>query len=113
MDMTPERWTNTCAYLDAVFGREDRHLRDLMPGAIGEGVADIAVSVSVGRLLRKGGLLTADNALGGGDWWIDDPSGDNPDRDGAAALHDLITRDAGFEAFCMPIREGVAVGMRV
>ena len=221
MDMTPQRWTNTSEYLDAVFGQEDQHLRDLMPGAIASGVPSIAVSASVGRmlrvllkmidaetvvevgtlagysttwmaralpedgmvysiepnelhariaregferagiahkvtvieetglealphliedlgegsvdavfldaikseypdyfpaskrLLRKGGLLIADNALGGGDWWIDDPSGHNLDRDGADSLNDLITRDADFDAFCVPIREGVAVGMKV
>ncbi len=221
MDMTPQRWKNTSEYLDAVFGQEDQHLHDLMPGAIANGVPSIAVSASVGRmlrvllkminaktvvevgtlagysttwmvralpddgmvyaiepnelhariaregferagiahkvtiiestgldalphllndlgdgsvdavfldaikseypdyfpaskrLLRKGGLLIADNALGGGDWWIDDPEGSSIDRDGAAKLNDLLANDTDFEACCVPIREGVAVGMKV
>lgn len=221
IEMTPQRWNNTCEYLDAVFGREDQHLRDLMPGAIANGVPDIAVSASVGRmlrgllrminattvvevgtlagysttwmahalpddamvyaiepnplhariaregfehagiahkvtiiestglealpllledlgagsvdavfldaikseypdyfpaskrLLRPGGLLIADNALGGGDWWIDDPDGHNPDRDGAATLNEMMARDHELESFCVPIREGVAVGVKV
>lgn len=221
MDMTPERWKNTSEYLDAVFGQEDQHLIDLMPGAIENGVPSIAVSASVGRmlrvllkmigaktvvevgtlvgysttwmaralpddgmvytiepdekhariaregferagiahkvtvieetgydalphliedlgegsvdavfldaikseypgyfplskrLLRTGGVLIADNALGSGDWWIDDPQGSSIDRDGAAKLNDLLANDADFEACCVPIREGVAVGMKV
>jgi predicted O-methyltransferase YrrM len=64
-------------------------------------------------LLRTGGLMIADNALGGGDWWIDDPSGENPDRDGADKLNKLMANDPELESFCVPIREGVAVGMKV
>ena len=64
------------------------------------------------RLLRKGGLIIADNALGGGDWWIDDEAGQNPDRDGADQFNRLVANDADFEAFCVPIREGVTIGMK-
>lgn len=52
MDMTPQRWTNTCTYLDDVFGRADEHLETLMDRAITEGIPDIAVSSSVGRFLN-------------------------------------------------------------
>ena len=52
MDMTPQRWTNTCTYLDDVFGRADEHLETLMDRAIAEGIPDIAVSSSVGRFLN-------------------------------------------------------------
>ncbi len=52
MDMTPQRWTNTCTYLDDVFGRADEHLESLMERAIAEGIPDIAVSSSVGRFLH-------------------------------------------------------------
>ena len=52
MDMTPLRWTNTCTYLDDVFGRADEHLETLMDRAIAEGIPDIAVSSSVGRFLN-------------------------------------------------------------
>jgi predicted O-methyltransferase YrrM len=33
-------------------------------------------------MLRCGGLLIADNALGGGSWWINDPEGSCESRDG-------------------------------
>ncbi len=52
MDMTPQRWMNTCTYLDDVFGRADEHLETLMERAIAEGIPDIAVSSSVGRFLN-------------------------------------------------------------
>jgi predicted O-methyltransferase YrrM len=51
MKMTPDRWNDTCTYLDDVFGTEDEHLHGLMARAIKAGVPDIAVSASVGRLL--------------------------------------------------------------
>jgi predicted O-methyltransferase YrrM len=100
--------------------RGTRHLlRDLGDGSVDAVFLDAIKSEypdyfpASKRLLRKGGLLIADNALGSGDWWIDDPSGHNLDRDGADSLNDLIARDEDFEAFCVPLREGVAVGMRV
>lgn len=64
------------------------------------------------RLLRPGGLLVADNALGGG-WWIDDAPGSNASRDAADRFNRLVAEDADFEAFCVPIREGVLVARKV
>ncbi len=61
------------------------------------------------RLLRPGGLLVADNVIGSTAWWIDDPEGSNPSRDGADRM---VAGDAGFEACCLPIREGVLVARR-
>jgi len=221
MDMTPDRWRATCAYLDDVFGHEEDRLATLMPRAVQAGLPDIAVSASVGRLLlmlaktigartvveagtlggysgawlarglapggrlitiepvdlhadfargefealglggaveirrgfaldvlpalvdelgdgsvdvvfldaikseypgylphaknllRPGGLLIADNALGGGDWWIDDPERSNESRDGADRLNRMVAADEGFDAACVPIREGVLVARRV
>jgi predicted O-methyltransferase YrrM len=52
MDMTPQRWTNTCSYLREVFGDQDQHLAKVMPRAIQAGLPDIAVSPDVGRLLK-------------------------------------------------------------
>lgn len=52
MDMTPQRWAATAAYMDEVFGREDEHQRTLMDRAAEAGLPRIAVSASVGRLLR-------------------------------------------------------------
>ena len=55
MEMTPQRWVNTCAYLREVFGEQDEQLSTLMPRAIAAGLPSIAVSADVGRLLH---LLT-------------------------------------------------------
>ncbi len=55
MDMTPDRWRGTQAYLDDVFGDAgDPQLTSLMPRAVAAGLPDIAVSPSVARLI---GLL--------------------------------------------------------
>ena len=52
MDMTPQRWVNTNAYLREVFGKQDAVLEGLMPAAIAAGIPSIAVSADVGRLLN-------------------------------------------------------------
>lgn len=52
MDMTPQRWANTNAYLREVFGKQDAVLEALMPAAINAGIPAIAVSADVGRLLH-------------------------------------------------------------
>jgi predicted O-methyltransferase YrrM len=61
MDMTPQRWAYTSAYLRAVFGEEDAQLHTLMARGIAAGLPDIAVSADVGRLLK---ILTS--MTGGG-----------------------------------------------
>jgi len=220
MDMTPERWVRTCAYLDGVFSDPDERLSTLMERAVEAGLPDIAVSPSVGRLLlllarlvdartivevgtlggysgiwlarglgpggrlitiepeplhadfargefeaagvadrveirrgyglevlprlvgelgesrvdlvfldgikteyagyaasarrllRPGGLLVADNALGGGDWWIDDAPGKNASRDAVDGLNRALSADGAFDAACVPIREGVLIARK-
>jgi len=52
MDMTPQRWINTNAYLREVFGKQDAVLEGLMPAAAQAGIPSIAVSADVGRLLN-------------------------------------------------------------
>lgn len=52
MEMTPQRWEQTGAYLREVFGKQDEHLAGLMGRAVKEGLPDIAVSADVGRLLQ-------------------------------------------------------------
>lgn len=64
MDMTPQRWANTTAYLDDVFGEQDEHLAGLMQRAVEAGLPDIAVSPDVGRLLKL--LTTLSGGLSGG-----------------------------------------------
>lgn len=64
------------------------------------------------KLLRPGGLLVVDNMLGGGDWWIDEAEGTNESRDAADKVNRLVAEDEDFEAFCVPLREGVMVARK-
>jgi len=63
MDMTPERWNFTSAYLREVFGSADVQLQTLMSRAVAAGLPDIAVSADVGRLLM---MLTGMTGNGAG-----------------------------------------------
>ncbi|MEO1007871.1 MAG: class I SAM-dependent methyltransferase [Planctomycetota bacterium] len=64
-------------------------------------------------MLRPGGLLVADNMLGGGSsWWIDDEPGSSDSRDAADAVNRLVAVDERYEACCLPIREGVLVARK-
>lgn len=60
MEMTPQRWVNTCRYLGEVFGRPDAHLAGLMDRAVAAGLPPIAVSADVGRLLMLLASMTND-----------------------------------------------------
>lgn len=224
MDMTPDRWARTSAYLRDVFGAQDEQLQTLMPRAIAAGLPDIAVSADVGRLLMlltsmtgggrgarvavevgtlagyssiwiarglapggrlitieseprhtafarrefeaaglpaveiragagldvlpvlarelgpgstdfvfldavkqeypgyftairpaiaPGGMLVADNVLGSGQWWIDEPGGRHADRDGVDRFNRMLAADPDFEAVAVPLREGVLIARRV
>ena len=69
-------------------------------------------------LVRIGGLIVADNALGSGNWWITDPEGSRPEeaeasRAAAATFNHLMTTHPDFDTACLPIREGVLVGVRM
>lgn len=223
MEMTPQRWVNTCRYLGETFGRPDSHLAGLMDRAVAAGLPPIAITADVGRLLKlltsmtndgrgarlaveigtlagysgiwiarglgehgrlvtveiepkhadfaqaeferagvadrvsimrcggleaidriardgveidfvfldadkreypaycekivplitRGGLLVADNVLGSGNWWIDDPRGSNESRDAAERFSRMMVDDHRFETVCVPIREGVLIARRV
>lgn len=63
-------------------------------------------------LLRPGGLLVADNMLGSGDWWIDTPTGESAHRDAADRVNRVVAQDGDFEAFCVPLREGLLVARK-
>lgn len=63
-------------------------------------------------MLAPGGLLVADNVLGGGSWWIDEPPGADESRDAIDAFNRRLARDERFEVACVPIREGVLIAHR-
>jgi len=62
-------------------------------------------------MLRVGGVLLADNALGGGDWWITDKPG-NPSRDTIDAFNRTLARDPRFTTACIANREGTLVARK-
>lgn len=62
-------------------------------------------------MIRPGGLLIADNALGS-TWWIDDPKGSDPQRDAVDSFNRAVASDKSFEASCVPIRQGILVATR-
>jgi predicted O-methyltransferase YrrM len=65
-------------------------------------------------LIRPGGLLVADNALGGGSWWIDESDNEHQkDQDGADRFNRKVASDPGFETACVPIRQGVVIARRL
>lgn len=63
-------------------------------------------------LLRPGGLLVADNALGSGGWWIDTPRGVNENRDAVDRLNREIAAHPDYDAAVVPIREGVMIARK-
>jgi caffeoyl-CoA O-methyltransferase len=81
------------AFLDAVKPEYERYFELLRP------------------MIRRGGLLIADNALGAR-WWIDDPPGSDPARDAVDRFNRRTAADADFDASCVPIREGVMIARR-
>lgn len=52
MEMTQDRWQNTTAYLQEVFGQQDDQLETLMQRAAAAGLPEIAISSEVGRFLE-------------------------------------------------------------
>lgn len=69
-------------------------------------------------LVRIGGMIIADNALGSGSWWITQNPTDLDDRRarshaGATTFNQLMANDPDFETAGIPIREGVLAAVRV
>lgn len=62
-------------------------------------------------LLRPGGLLVADNALGSS-FWIDDPPGSSPERDAVDRFNRVMAVDRDFASVCVPIRQGVLIARK-
>jgi predicted O-methyltransferase YrrM len=81
------------AFLDAIKTEYPQYLHHLKP------------------MIRPGGLLIADNALGSGNWWID-AAGD-PTRDSVDAFNRAVAADPAFTTACIPIREGVLIARKL
>ena len=66
-------------------------------------------------LLRSGGLLLADNALGS-NWWIDDKlapdSEDGISQAGVDRFNRMLAADPDFEAACVPLRQGIVIARK-
>ena len=62
-------------------------------------------------LIAPGGLVMADNVLGGGSWTIDNE--DDPQRQAVDTFSRLVCEDPQFEAVVVPLRNGVLVGRRI
>lgn len=69
-------------------------------------------------LIAPGGLLVADNALGGS-WWIDQvgeraaPSEEHrATREAVDRFNRMVAADSAFETACVPLREGVLIARR-
>jgi len=67
---------------------------------------------AVRPMLRSGGLLIADNALGSNVWWIDDPAGSSPEMDAIRRFNEQVASDPDFEAACVPVRQGVMIARK-
>ncbi len=60
-------------------------------------------------LIRRGGLLVADNILGSS-WWIDQE--EDPVRNAVDRFNRLVASDPDFETAAVPIREGILIARR-
>ncbi len=64
------------------------------------------------ELLREGGLLIMDNAMGSDRWWISDAPGSTPERDAVDAANRMVAEDPGWLGTLVPMRQGVLVARR-
>jgi len=97
---------------------------DVLPGLvaeIGDGGADVVFLDAIKSeypdywslarpLIAPGGLILADNALGG-QWSIQDR--DHPNAIGMDRFNRAVAGDPDFEAVIIPLRSGVLVGRRL
>jgi caffeoyl-CoA O-methyltransferase len=61
-------------------------------------------------MLKRGGLLLADNVFGSDDWWIDET--DKATRKAVDAFNRMVASDADFTSVALPIRQGLLVARR-
>lgn len=92
--------------------------REIKPGSVDLVFLDAlkteyaAYTALVRPLLREGGLLLADNALGAG-YWIDDPPGIDANRDAADAFNRQMAGDPGFVTTCVPTGSGLLIARKI
>jgi len=60
-------------------------------------------------MLKRGGLLIADNVLGAG-WWIDEVG--EPNRDAVDKFSRSLAADPDVDVGCIPLREGMLVARK-
>lgn len=65
------------------------------------------------RLVKPGGLLLADNALGVRSYWITDPPGENPDRDALDRFNREVAAAEELESVAVPLRQGLLIARRM
>ena len=65
----------------------------------------------VRNLIRPGGLLVADNALGTGDFWIDQEG--HTEREALHRFNEQVFGLPDFQACLLPLRQGVLVARRI
>ncbi|HZW10187.1 MAG TPA: class I SAM-dependent methyltransferase [Phycisphaerales bacterium] len=94
-------------------------LRDFGPGSFDLVFLDAvkteyrAYAEHAGPLLRRGGLLIADNCLGSS-WWITDAPGSDEGRDAMDAFNRWIAHESsGYLACCVANREGLVVARKL
>lgn len=63
-------------------------------------------------MLKPGGLLVADNALGSGGWWIDQAPGESAERDAVDRFNRVLADDPDYDAACVPLREGLLIARK-
>ncbi|HWB19698.1 MAG TPA: O-methyltransferase [Phycisphaerales bacterium] len=61
-------------------------------------------------MLKRGGLLLADNVYGSDDWWIDEES--KTTRVAVDKFNRMVAGDADFTTVALPIRQGLLVARR-
>ncbi len=63
-------------------------------------------------MMRRGGLIVADNVLGGSKW-VTDPPGSSDYRDAIDRFNRTVASDSWFETSCVPLREGLMIARRL
>ena len=65
----------------------------------------------VTHMIRPGGLLVADNALGTSGFWIDEEG--HPEREALHRFNQKVFADDTFQACLLPLRQGILVARKI